>query len=72
MRFDNGTVCQAPAQGGFQGDRLVIDDTTAVRCSDGSAIFRRITTCERVNDRRAECVAVQPERGSRSRVTFQR
>lgn len=72
--YDNGTRCEAPVEGSFDGPNLRIRDRGDVRCTDGSYIFERFAECRRVNDSRAACTSRQPNSpsGGTSNYTLQR
>lgn len=72
--YENGTRCEAPVEGSFAGRELRLNDVDDVQCSDGSYIYRRLATCQRVSDTRATCTSRQPgsPQGGTSTYTLQR
>ena len=73
MRATNGTTCNGPVTGNFDGGgNLVINEPGNLRCGDGSAIFRRVTSCQVNPNGTASCVTRQPERRTRSNVQLRR
>lgn len=75
MQGTDGTTCQGPVEGRFDNDgRLMIDDGAPLPCSNGSQIFRRVTTCQLDDTGRADCFSEQPfdNRGGTSDVGLRR
>jgi hypothetical protein len=56
----NGAVCQGPAEAGWEGGKLVIDETANPKCSDGSIYARNKIICDVGPDGAADCKGSQP------------
>jgi len=56
----NGAVCQGPAEAGWEGGKLVIDETANPKCSDGSVYARNKIICDVGPDGAADCKGSQP------------
>jgi hypothetical protein len=73
MEYVNGRRCNSNVQAHFDQDRLVIDSTRDVPCSDGGAVFRTIEDCRRISAAEADCTGNQPRIGGGNiRSTFKR
>ena len=76
ITFENDSACGGPVAAEFaEGDRLVLRDGDDVPCTPQSFIsyiYERVTTCERIDDRNAQCVSVHPETGVESSVNLRR
>ena len=73
MRATNGVTCNGPVRGNFSGGgSLVITEPGNLRCSNGSEIFRRVTSCQVNPNGTASCVSRQPDRNTRSPVQLRR
>ena len=73
---DDGSLdsvrCNGRTQAAFDGQgRLVISDAANVQCDDNSYIYRRVITCELVEDT-AQCSSVQPGRSGSNQVQLKR
>ncbi len=73
LRFRGGATCSGSLSSAFNaaGD-LEIDDIANVQCSNGSAIFRRISTCSLNRAGRADCQSRTVERPGRATFTMRR
>lgn len=56
----NGAVCQGPAEAGWEGGKLVIDETANPKCTDGSVYARNKIICDVGPDGAADCKGSQP------------
>lgn len=56
----NGTTCEAPAEARWDGTRLVIEEKSNPRCSDGRTYARNTVNCEIGADGAAQCKGSQP------------
>ena len=56
----NGAVCQGPAEAGWEGGKLVIDETANPKCSDGGVYARNKIICDVGPDGAADCKGSQP------------
>ena len=64
--------CGGDNQAAFDGQgRLVISDAAGVQCDNNSRIYRRVITCELVEDT-AQCLTKQPGRSGSSQVQLKR
>ena len=71
----DSVLCESDTQAAFDSQgRLVISDAANVLCDDNSYIYRRVVTCELVEDTWAQCLSVQPEApsGGSSQVRLKR
>lgn len=76
IEFQNGSTCGGPVTATFAEDgRLVFTDAGVVPCSARSFIDyirQRVTTCERIDAVRAQCVSLHPDTGHQSDVNLRR
>ncbi|MCV6584876.1 MAG: hypothetical protein OIF47_05035 [Marinibacterium sp.] len=73
MRSDDGALCEGDIRGAFDSDgALVLEEDEDLVCSDGTQIFRRVTTCAVGEDGLATCEAVQPRTGGRGTFALKR
>lgn len=56
----NGATCEAPAEARWDGTRLVIEEKSNPRCSDGRTYARNTVNCEIGADGAAQCKGSQP------------
>lgn len=56
----NGATCEAPAEARWDGTRLVIEEKSNPRCSDGKTYARNTVNCEIGPDGAAQCKGSQP------------
>lgn len=56
----NGATCEAPAEARWDGTRLVIEEKSNPRCSDGKTYARNTVNCEIGADGAAQCKGSQP------------
>ncbi|NQW50205.1 MAG: hypothetical protein HQ465_03085 [Rhodospirillales bacterium] len=56
----NGATCEAPAEARWDGTRLVIEEKSNPRCSDGRTYARNTVNCEVGADGAAQCKGSQP------------
>ena len=56
----NGTTCEAPAEARWDGTKLVIEEKSNPRCSDGRTYARNTVNCEVGADGAAQCKGSQP------------
>ncbi len=56
----NGSTCEAPAEARWDGQKLVIEEKTNPRCSDGKTYARNTVNCEVGADGVAKCSGSQP------------
>lgn len=56
----NGATCEAPAEARWDGTKLVIEEKTNPRCSDGKTYARNTVNCEIGADGAAQCKGSQP------------
>jgi len=56
----NGATCEAPAEARWDGTRLVIEEKSDPRCSDGKTYARNTVNCEIGPDGAAQCKGSQP------------
>jgi hypothetical protein len=56
----NGATCEAPAEARWDGTKLVIEEKTNPRCSDGKTYARNTVNCEIGPDGAAQCKGSQP------------
>lgn len=56
----NGTTCEAPAEARWDGTKLVIEEKSNPRCSDGKTYARNTVNCEIGADGAAQCKGSQP------------
>ncbi len=56
----NGATCEAPAEARWDGTKLVIEEKSNPRCSDGKTYARNTVNCEIGADGAAQCKGSQP------------
>lgn len=56
----NGATCEAPAEARWDGTKLVIEEKSNPRCSDGRTYARNTVNCEVGADGAAQCKGSQP------------
>jgi hypothetical protein len=56
----NGATCEAPAEARWDGTKLVIEEKSNPRCSDGKTYARNTVNCEIGPDGAAQCKGSQP------------
>ena len=56
----NGAACEAPAEARWDGTKLVIEEKSNPRCSDGKTYARNTVNCEIGADGAAQCKGSQP------------
>ncbi len=56
----NGAQCEAPAEARWDGSKLVIEEKSNPRCSDGKTYARNTVNCEVGADGVAQCSGSQP------------
>lgn len=56
----NGATCEAPAEARWDGTKLVIEEKSNPRCSDGKTYARNTVNCEIGVDGAAQCKGSQP------------
>lgn len=56
----NGAICEAPAEARWDGTKLVIEEKSNPRCSDGRTYARNTVNCEIGPDGAAQCKGSQP------------
>ena len=56
----NGATCEAPAEARWDGTKLVIEEKSNPRCSDGRTYARNTVNCEIGADGAAQCKGSQP------------
>ncbi|UYN94546.1 MAG: hypothetical protein KIT25_21340 [Enhydrobacter sp.] len=56
----NGAVCEAPAEARWDGGKLVIEEKSNPKCSDGRTYARNTVNCEIGADGVAQCKGSQP------------
>lgn len=56
----NGATCEAPAEARWDGSKLVIEEKSNPRCSDGKTYARNTVNCEVGQDGVAKCTGSQP------------
>ena len=56
----NGSVCEAPAEARWNGDKLVIEEKANPKCADGRTYARNTVNCEVGADGVAKCSGSQP------------
>lgn len=56
----NGATCEAPAEARWDGAKLVIEEKSNPRCSDGRTYARNTVNCEVGGDGVAQCSGSQP------------
>ncbi|MFN4015422.1 MAG: hypothetical protein ACK4JB_08805 [Reyranella sp.] len=56
----NGATCEAPAEARWDGTKLVIEEKSNPRCSDGRTYARNTVNCEIGPDGAAQCKGSQP------------
>ncbi|MCA0305236.1 MAG: SrfA family protein [Proteobacteria bacterium] len=68
----NGATCEAPAEARWDGQKLVIEEKTNPRCSDGKTYARNTVNCEVGADGVAKCSGSQPGDNRSYNVQFGR
>ncbi|MBV8393449.1 MAG: hypothetical protein JOY81_09745 [Alphaproteobacteria bacterium] len=56
----DGSTCEAPAEARWDKDKLVIEEKTDPKCSDGKTYARNVVNCEVGKDGTAQCSGSQP------------
>ena len=56
----NGATCEAPAEARWDGTKLVIEEKSNPRCTDGKTYARNTVNCEIGADGAAQCKGSQP------------
>jgi len=56
----NGSVCEAPAEARWNGDKLTIEEKANPKCADGRTYARNTVNCEVGADGVAKCSGSQP------------
>ena len=56
----NGATCEAPAEARWDGAKLVIEEKSNPKCSDGRTYARNVVNCEVGADGVAQCKGNQP------------
>jgi hypothetical protein len=72
MRATNGTECRGNLTGSISGGSLTMREPGNLRCSDGSYVYRRNTTCSVDAQGNANCQSHQPETNGRGSATLRR
>ncbi|MGD9880714.1 MAG: SrfA family protein [Reyranella sp.] len=60
FRQKNGSVCEAPAEARWSGDKLTIEEKANPKCADGRTYARNTVNCEVGADGVAKCSGSQP------------
>ena len=60
FKQQNGATCEAPAEARWDGGKLVIEEKTNPKCSDGRTYARNTVNCEVDKDGVAQCKGSQP------------
>ena len=68
----NGATCEAPAEARWDGQKLVIEEKSNPRCSDGRTYARNTVNCEVGADGVAKCSGSQPGDSRSYNVQFGR
>jgi hypothetical protein len=56
----NGATCEAPAEARWDGSKLVIEEKSNPKCTDGKTYARNTVNCEVGQDGQAKCTGSQP------------
>jgi hypothetical protein len=56
----NGATCEAPAEARWDGSKLVIEEKSNPKCTDGRTYARNVVNCEVGADGVAKCTGSQP------------
>ena len=56
----NGATCEAPAEARWDNGKLVIEEKSNPKCTDGKTYARNIVNCEVDKDGVAQCKGSQP------------
>jgi hypothetical protein len=56
----NGATCEAPAEARWDGGKLVIEEKSNPKCTDGHTYARNVVNCEVGPDGTAKCTGSQP------------
>jgi len=68
----NGATCEAPAEAKWDGSKLVIEEKSNPKCSDGKTYARNTVNCEVGQDGTAKCTGSQPGDNRSYNVQFGR
>jgi hypothetical protein len=60
FRQQDGSTCEAPAEARWDKDKLVIEEKSDPKCSDGKTYARNVVNCAVAPDGTAQCSGSQP------------